>query len=153
MAQTQVSKYLTFCCNLTCSANSTKYYCCDRKSRVVCAQSFAPWQQATIEIMLAISLCVRLSLRSIDHTLISAELPHRNLSYYCLLALHMWWCYSSHTSRSWWITQSTQHHRRGCNRTKQIIKFLAVWKRPNIEFASAFTKVSHGRRIAHASIR
>ena len=26
------------------------------------------------------------------------------------------WCCSSRTSRSWWITQSTQHHRRGCNR-------------------------------------
>jgi len=25
------------------------------------------------------------------------------------------WCCSSRTSRSWWITQSTQHHRRGCN--------------------------------------
>ena len=24
--------------------------CCDRKSRAACAQSFAPWQQATIEI-------------------------------------------------------------------------------------------------------
>ena len=39
----------------------------------------------------------------------------RNLSYYCLLALHIQWCYSSRTSRSWWITQSTQHQRRGCN--------------------------------------
>ena len=28
----------------------------------------------------------------------------RNLSYYCLLALHILWCYSSRTSRSWWIT-------------------------------------------------
>ena len=36
--------------------------CCDRKSRAACAQSFAPRQQATIEIM------------------------RRNLSYYCLLA-------------------------------------------------------------------
>jgi len=27
-----------------------EYYCCDRKSRAACAQSFAPWQQATIEI-------------------------------------------------------------------------------------------------------
>jgi len=25
------------------------YRCCDRKSRAACAQSFAPWQQATIE--------------------------------------------------------------------------------------------------------
>ena len=39
----------------------------------------------------------------------------RNLSYYCLLVLHIQWWYSSRTSRSWWITQSTQHHRRGCN--------------------------------------
>ena len=42
-----------------------KKYCCDRKSRVAYAQSFAPRQQATIEIM------------------------RRNLSYYCLLALHI----------------------------------------------------------------
>ena len=41
-----------------------------------------------------------------------------NLSYNCLLVLHIWWCYSSHTSRSWWITQSTQHHRSGCNTMK-----------------------------------
>ena len=32
------------------------FYYCDRKSRAACAQSFALWQQATIEIMLAISL-------------------------------------------------------------------------------------------------
>jgi len=25
------------------------------------------------------------------------------------------WCCSSRTSRLWWITHSTQHHRRGCN--------------------------------------
>jgi len=30
--------------------HSSKYWC-DRKSRAACAQSFAPWQQATIEIM------------------------------------------------------------------------------------------------------
>jgi len=41
----------------------------------------------------------------------------RNLFYCCLLALHIWWRYSSRTSRSWWIIQSTQHHRRGCNTT------------------------------------
>ena len=45
----------------------------------------------------------------------------RNLSYYCLLALHIKSCYSSRTSRSWWITQSTQHHRRGCNSVKSEI--------------------------------
>jgi len=26
-------------------------YCCDRKSRAACSQSFALWQQATIEFM------------------------------------------------------------------------------------------------------
>jgi len=35
--------------------------CCDRKYRAVCAQSFAPWQQATMEIMLAISLSIACS--------------------------------------------------------------------------------------------
>jgi len=29
----------------------TAPFCCDRKSRAACAQSFALWQQATIEIM------------------------------------------------------------------------------------------------------
>jgi len=62
--------------------------------------------------MLAISLRVRKASCSIVHTLPSAELPRRNLSNCCLLALHIWWCYSSRTSRSWWITQSTQRHRR-----------------------------------------
>ena len=32
------------------------------------------------------------------------------------------WCYSSRTSRSWWITQSTQHHRSGCNTTCKATK-------------------------------
>ena len=50
----------------------------------------------------------------------------RNHSYYCLLALHIEWCYSSCTSRSWWIAQSTQHHRRGCNRIHLFIVFLAT---------------------------
>jgi len=37
--------------------------------------------------------------------------------YYCLFAPHTVyeWCSSSRTSRSWWITQSTQHHRRQYN--------------------------------------
>jgi len=43
----------------------TAPFCCDRKSRAAYAQSFAPWQQATTEIM-----C-------------------RNLSYYCLLAFRI----------------------------------------------------------------
>jgi len=38
-----------------------KKYCCDRKSWAAYAQSFALWQQATIEIMLAISLTIACS--------------------------------------------------------------------------------------------
>ena len=168
---------------------SYSYYY-DRKSRAACAQSFVPWQQATIEIMLTISLTIACScphmmvlffthipfvvnytinatppeslqkhpllfttnhtgrtffvwrLNSVRHShpghsiiLLRSEIPSgmcaklhtvaasnnryhaRNLSYYCLLALHIWWCYSSRTSCSWWIIQSTQHHRRVCNTT------------------------------------
>jgi len=42
---------------LTIQTRSLISYCCDQKSRAACAQSFAPWQQATIEITL--SLLVR----------------------------------------------------------------------------------------------
>jgi len=64
----------------------------------------------------------------------------RNLSYCCLLALHIWWCYSSRTSRSWWITHSTQHYRRSCNnipsflqRTTPIARFLCEgWTRHDL---------------------
>jgi len=35
--------------------------CCNRQFRAACAQSFAPWQQPTIEIMLAISLTIACS--------------------------------------------------------------------------------------------
>ena len=38
-----------------------RWYCFDRKSRAACAQSFALWQQTTIEIMLAISLTIACS--------------------------------------------------------------------------------------------
>jgi len=43
----------------------TAPFCCDRKSQVACAQSFAPRQQATVEIV------------------------RHNLSYYCLLTPHI----------------------------------------------------------------
>ena len=68
-------------------------YCCDRKSRAAYAQSFTLWQQATIEFTCH------------DHSIIT-----------CRRHIYVWCC-SSCTSRSWWITQSTQHHRRGCNST------------------------------------
>ena len=69
----------------------TAPFYCDRKSRAAYAQSFALWQQATIEFTCH------------DHSIIA-----------CSRQIYVW-CRSSRTSRSWWITQSTQHHWRGCN--------------------------------------
>jgi len=72
--------------------NVQRYWlCCDRKSRAAWAQSFALWQQATIEFTCH------------DHSIIA-----------CSRHIYLWCC-SSRTSRSWWITHLTQHHRRGCN--------------------------------------
>jgi len=115
---------------------TTCRHCCDRKSRAACAQSFAPWQQATIEIMLAISLRVRWSSCSIVHTLISAELPRRNLSYCCLLALHIWWGYSPRTSRPWWITHLTQRQRKG--QTSSQMRCIALKRQFPREFSLKF---------------
>jgi len=53
------------CSNNSSAALFSKKECCDRKSQAACSQHFAPWQQATMEIM------------------------RRNLSYYCLLPLHI----------------------------------------------------------------
>ena len=59
--------------------NESEQYCCDRKSRVAWAQSFALWQQAMIEFTCH------------DHSIIA-----------CSRHIYVWCC-SSHTSRSWWI--------------------------------------------------
>ena len=82
----------------------TAPFCCDRKSRAACAQSFALWQQATTEFTCH------------DHSII-------------ICSRHIYvWCCSSRTSRSWWITQSTQHHQRGCN-ISMFRNFLCTsWK-------------------------
>ena len=97
----------------------TAPFCCDRKSRAACAQSFALWQQATIEFTCH------------DHSVIACS------HHICV------WCCSSRTSRSWWITQSTQHHRRGCNsipsfsqRTAPIARFLCVKAELGMTFTS-----------------
>jgi len=67
-------------------------YCCDRKSRAVSAQSFALWQQTTVEFTRR------------DHSIIACS-------------RHIYECYSSRTSRSWWMEHSAQRQRRGCNST------------------------------------
>jgi len=76
--------------------------CCDPKSRAAYVQSFALWQQGTIEFTCH------------DHSMIA-----------CSRYVYVWCC-SSRTSRSWWITQSTQHHRRGCNKCVMHMFHLCI---------------------------
>ena len=112
-------KFALWTPNHTCHSTSCKVnklmtsvcYCCDRKSRTACAQSFALWQQATIEFTCH------------DHSVIA-----------CSRHIYVWCC-SSRTSRSWWITHLTQHHRRGCNTTILMCvlignpeHFICSWK-------------------------
>ena len=45
--------------------------------------------------------------------------------YYCLSVPHIYRCYSSCTSHSWWIAHSTQCQRRNCNNTNcQILLWI-----------------------------
>ena len=88
----------------------TAPFCCNRKARAACAQSFAPWQKATIEIMRR------------NHSIIGCS------RYICF--------FSSRTSRLWWITQSTQHHRRGRN------SILLLWPLPVVIAKLRFVTIS-----------
>jgi len=80
----------------------TFYYCCDRKARAACGQSFKLWQQATID-----STC------------------HDN-SIDCFFTPHIYGCCSSRTSRSWWTAHSTKRQRRGCNFNKGVF-YASTW--------------------------
>jgi len=66
-----------------------------------CAQSFALWQQATIELTCH------------DRSIIA-----------CSRHIYVWCC-SSGTSRSWWITHFMQNHRRGCNNIPSFLQRTA----------------------------
>jgi len=92
-----------------CSQNISIHLCCfttqDRspsntntvdKTWAAYGQSFTLWQQARTEIMCH------------NHS-------------YCLFTPHIYWCYSSRTSRSWWITHWPQCQQRYCN---NILLFL-----------------------------
>jgi len=62
-------------------------------------------------ITLRVRYCYVQSLTS----LVSPEItPHDHSIIACSCHIYVWCC-SSGTSRSWWITHLTQHHRRGCN--------------------------------------
>jgi len=57
--------------------------------------------------------------------LISAELPRHDHSIIACSRHTYVWCYYSRTSRWWWITQSTQHHQRGCNSIPSFLQRTA----------------------------
>jgi len=78
------------------------------------AAGFKPLVMLRSEIPSGIcaKLCTVAASNNRDH-------PMRSL-YYCLFAPHVYFC-SSRTSRSWWITQSTQH---GVVRCNNIPSFL-----------------------------
>jgi len=74
-------------------------------------------------ITLRVRYCYVQSLTS----LISPEITRRDHSTIACSRHIYEWCCSSRTSRSWWITHSTQHHRRGCNTTMGT-KLKYFWK-------------------------
>ena len=59
------------------------------------------------------------------HKLISAELARHDHSFVASSRYIYLWCCSSCTPRSWWITQSTQHHRRDCNNIPSFLQQTA----------------------------
>jgi len=71
----------------------TAPFCCDRKSRATYAQIFALWQQATIEFTYH------------DHSIIACSRHIHIFLFFARIPFVV-----NHT-------QSTQHHRRGCNST------------------------------------
>ena len=71
-------------------------------------------------ITLRVRYCYVQSLTS----LVSPEITcHHHSIIACSRHIYVWCC-SSGTSRSWWITHLTQHHRRSCNKTNLKGYFL-----------------------------
>ena len=85
-------KVCTWDCGMTDITENAKgywWYCCNRKSRAAHAQSFALWQQATIEFTCHDHSSRTLLLRSIvDIVSITRDYTPRSLSYW-LFAPHM----------------------------------------------------------------
>jgi len=94
----------------------TAPFCCDRKARAANAQSFTLWQEAAIEITLIVTISKYYQL----FTSIIGDRSPRSLCY-CLFVPHIYGCYSSRTSGSWWVAHSTQRQPRGYRSTM-------VWK-------------------------
>jgi len=94
---------------------ATALFCCDQQARVVSAQSFGLWQQATIEILQRNhSSRTLVILFSLSQASISRDSTAQSF-YYCLFMPHIYGCWSLCTSHSWWIAHSMQHQWRGCH--------------------------------------
>ena len=79
----------------------------------ICAKLRKQWNSHAM-ITLRVRCCYVQSLTS----LVSPEITRHDHSIIACSRHIYEWCCSSRTSRSWWITHSTQHHRRGCNTSK-----------------------------------
>jgi len=99
----------------------TAPFCCDRKARAACAESFALWQQATIEIM------------------------RRNHSLFCLFSPRIYGCCSSRTSRSWLIAHSTQRQPRRCNSSRAVDRSRGVGRIFNLRSRQNFNDSDSGQ--------
>ena len=91
-------------------------------ARIACRVGVRDWKLHLMPVLrseIPSGMCAKLRTVAASN---SRDHPTRSL-YYCLLAPHIYF-FSSRTSRSWWITQSTQHHRRGCNTTSRLQFFF-----------------------------
>ena len=134
-------------------------FCCNRKSRAACAQSFAPWQQATIEIMRR-----NLSLRAVVvmfnrwHANIRRASTPQSLLLLLALATHIY-LWSSRTCRSWWIKKSTQNHRRVCNagfpkryEWGRLVLVCEHCSNSRLKLPDILSCHAEARRLAHTSL-
>ena len=110
---------------------SWKFRCCDRKSRAAYAQSFALWQQATIEFTCDDHSSRTLLLRSlVDIVSITRDYTPRSL-FYCLFAPHIWMVlffthipfvvnhtFNTTPSEGWQQSTPTENPLRGCPRSR-----------------------------------
>jgi len=123
------SKYSSLRSNISKCEKNKRCMWCDRKARAACVWSFTLWHQATIDIACHDHSWRTLLLRSVVHIVsITRDYTPRSL-FYCLFAPHIYGCYSSRTSRSWWITHSTQRQRRGCNNIPSFLQRAAPFTR------------------------
>ena len=136
------SKYSSLRSNISKCEKNKRCMWFDQKARAACVWSFTLWHQATIDIACHDHSWRTLLLRSVVHIVsITRDYTPRSL-FYCLFAPHIYGCYSSRTSRSWWITHSTQRQRRGCNNIPSFLQRAAPFTRFFVKSAPGTTFTS-----------